>query len=280
MFEQLKKYKVVIFAALLLVLSPIIVFMIIFHDRPWGDPSDFANFATYFNNMLMPFLTFGTVVALVLTLKNQKRQLDEQKEQFKLQLDEQRFQFQEQRKSEHFENYVQRFEMQYVRFLDLSSREFPCPIQTESNKRFNLNELALIDEKHSKHKLASSAFKMIEKLRDLKTDEITDDIWMRAKIYTEQIKVIVENAAHTLHASFSFAEAKNVYILLDLMDKSADMIRNIYTWRIINSHEASELIDLIEIPDYLRDFKGSMTADVRNENLRNTETISTPFTDR
>lgn len=254
MFEQVKKYKAFVFAGLMIVLSPIIVYIIVFHDMKWGKPSDFADFATYFNNMLMPFLTFGTVVALVLTLKNQKKQLDEQREQFTLQIDEQRNQFQQQMTTSYFESYVLRFETQYERYLELCNREFPHGWKSSKISRFKLNELPYIATEDPKYKYTQEAIVLIEVLRTLDDKDVIDDTSRRIKKYTQQVKDLVESASHTLHATYSFSDRKNVLILLDLMEKAVDMIDDIHKWGIINPVEYDELFKLVEIPEKLRKF--------------------------
>ena len=242
MLGQLKKYKTLLSIGLLIVLSPIIVYILAFHDMKWGKPSDFAEFATYFNNMLMPFLTLGTVIALVLTLKHQKQQLDEQRDQFKLQIDEQREQFQKQMKSAYFESYVQRFETQFDRNSLLCLKEFPCEWNSSRSSRFNLKEVALTSNQDPKYKYIQETLSLIEKVRDIDEKELQNDVWKRTKIYTEEIKSLVESSAYTLFAVYTFAENKNALILLDLMEKAANMIYEIYSWKIISLTDYLELL--------------------------------------
>ncbi|PTB86849.1 hypothetical protein C9940_00515 [Pseudidiomarina aestuarii] len=55
------------------------VFIMFFHDRSIGGPSDFADFASYFGNMILPLLTAGSLIFLAVTLRQQTHSFKLQK---------------------------------------------------------------------------------------------------------------------------------------------------------------------------------------------------------
>lgn len=190
----------------------------------------------------MPFLTLGTVIALVITLKLQGEQLAEQQEQFRLQ-----------QNSQIFESYVNRFEIQYQYFLELSKREFPLPTPKNSKLVFNLHEYMQLSDTTQKFKVAKALIQTVKNVRakiNQSNINSASDLERRIKFFTDEIELEGLGAADSLSAAYKYSRKDNLMILSDMYRRSLTMITNMNIWGIITDAEHKKLLEQINPPNF------------------------------
>jgi hypothetical protein len=202
-----------------------------------------SDFAVYLNNWLMPFLTLGTVIALIITLDLQRKQLADQQEQFRLQ-----------QESKFFESYVSRFEIQYERYLKLIQKDFPQNTSSSSGLVFNLREFKHLNQNSSIHAHAQrmiAVVKHVSKNIDLHNIKNASDIERRIKFYIDEIDLEVEGAIDSLMAAFKYAKTHDSMILSDLARRALIMAVDMNIWGIYSDKKTENLVDQIQNTDFL-----------------------------
>lgn len=230
-----ENWKLIILVACSIILIPVFIFVWTFHHHHWGNPSDFADFATYFNGMVMPILTLVSVLALIATLLHQQEQSSHQQ------------------KWQIFNSYVQRFEMQYERYIVLSRTNFPEQATHSTNQIFSLSEYKYLSDKTNKYRHAKEMIELVQSVREkVNIDNINSvsDIGRRIKFFTDDILLETEGAIDSLLAAYKFADDDHSLILSDLYARTLDMIINLNIWGIITNEEHQKLFKTISPPDF------------------------------
>ena len=227
-FKWLSLITVFIFSLL------VIIYAIRVQIVPEPDQNLLSDFAVYFNNLVMPFLTLGTILALLITLDHQRQQLHEQRKQFEIQ-----------NNSQLFESYTQKFETLYERYLALINRPFPYEASTPENLKFNLSEAEQLTKGTDVHVYVSKMLQLTGKLRDIdEYDDIQDDLEVRIKFYIDDVREIAQTCFISLGSAYSFATIERFDNIYELWSRLETMAYDLYSWNIYSDEEVKEILEL------------------------------------
>ncbi|WP_289283278.1 MULTISPECIES: hypothetical protein [unclassified Methylophaga] len=246
-FNKVLTYTII--ACVLLIICIVGVYVFNFWDRDIGGPGDFADFATYVGNLVMPILTIASVIALLSTLKLQRDQLNEQREQIE-----------RQRKADLFESYVKRFEMQYDRFKELIKMNFPSVHGDDYKYHFNLAEYKLLNHDGMKHRRAKEIIESLPQLREVyknatQSKNTLHEATHRVNVYLDEITMEVNGLHNCLVASYKFTDSNDTMICLDMHKRVIAIFFDLEQWNIITKADRQKLVDHISPPAHLKEFE-------------------------
>lgn len=234
-FKWLGLITVFIFSLLVL------VYAIRVQIVPEPDKNLLSDFAIYFNNLAMPLLTLGTILALLITLDHQREQLNEQRKQFEIQ-----------NNSQLFESYTQKFEILYERYLILINRPFPYQASTPENLKFKLSEAEQLTNGTEEHNYVCKKFQLMGKLREIEEyDDIHDDLELRIKFYMDDIREIAQTCFISLSSAYSFATIERFDNIYELWSRVETIAYDLFSWNIYGDEEVEKILKLFSIPNHL-----------------------------
>lgn len=235
-----------IIACILLIISIVGVYIFTFWDRTIGNPSDFANFATYVGNLVMPVLTAGTIIVLLFTFQHQKKLFHEEK-----------LKNEQDKNSRQFQKYTEKSEF----YLDLHKKMAKTPVgYSETNDAIILAKIPFLVEGSNEYVRASEFIDEIGPIMEIVKEHGLNPALVPANKFSAVMFLMemlnyLGHSCRLLHHSYKYAHPHDSGLIHITNEEVSIALIEANSWGLISNEEYSLLTNLIQIPPYLAEIQ-------------------------